>query len=50
MTTVAVGVLGFLVMVALMLLGLPIGAVMLLLGLIGGVAAFGGGLGRAERQ
>ena len=41
MTTVAVGVLGFLVMVALMLLGLPIGAVMLLLGLIGGVAAFG---------
>ena len=41
MTTIAVGITGFVVMVALMLLGLPIGAVMLLLGLIGGMAAFG---------
>ena len=41
MSTVAVGIVGFVVMVGLMLLGLPIGAVMLLLGLIGGVMAFG---------
>lgn len=41
MSTVAVGITGFLVMVGLMLLGMPIAAVMLLLGLVGGVAAFG---------
>ena len=41
MTTVAVGITGFITMVVLMLLGLPIGAVMLLLGLVGGMAAFG---------
>ncbi len=41
MSTVAVGISGFIVMVGLMLLGLPIAAVMLLLGLVGGVMAFG---------
>jgi C4-dicarboxylate transporter, DctM subunit len=41
MSTVAVGITGFFVMVGLMLLGLPIAAVMLLLGLFGGVMAFG---------
>lgn len=41
MSTVAVGLTGFLLMVGMMLLGLPIAAVMLLLGLVGGVMAFG---------
>ena len=41
MSMVAVGVVGFLVMVGLMLLGLPIAAVMLLTGLAGGMMAFG---------
>jgi len=41
MSMVAVGITGFLVMVGLMLLGLPIAAVMLLLGLGGGMLAFG---------
>lgn len=41
MSVVAVGILGFLVMVVLMLIGLPIAAVMLLLGLVGGMMAFG---------
>ncbi len=41
MSMVAVGITGFLVMVGLMLLGLPIGAVMLLVGLSGGMMAFG---------
>jgi tripartite ATP-independent transporter DctM subunit len=41
MSMVAVGITGFLVMVGLMLLGLPIGAVMLLVGLAGGMMAFG---------
>lgn len=41
MTLVTVGVLGFLTMVALMLIGMPIGAVMLLLGLVGGMSAYG---------
>lgn len=41
MSMVAVGIVGFLVMVGLMLLGLPIGAVMLLVGLAGGMMAFG---------
>ncbi len=41
MSLIAVGVAGFLVMVVLMLLGLPIAAVMLLLGLGGGMIAFG---------
>jgi C4-dicarboxylate transporter, DctM subunit len=41
MSTVTVGITGFLVMVVLMLVGMPIGAVMLLLGLTGGMMAFG---------
>jgi tripartite ATP-independent transporter DctM subunit len=41
MSTLAVGITGFVAMVALMLLGLPIGAVMLLLGLVGGMMAHG---------
>jgi C4-dicarboxylate transporter, DctM subunit len=41
MSTVAIGIIGFLTMVILMLLGLPIAAVMLLLGMVGGVMAFG---------
>ena len=41
MSMVAVGITGFLVMVGLMLIGLPIGAVMLLVGLIGGMMAYG---------
>jgi C4-dicarboxylate transporter, DctM subunit len=41
MSAVAVGLLGFAVMLALMLMGLPIGAVMLLVGLTGGMLAFG---------
>jgi tripartite ATP-independent transporter DctM subunit len=38
---IAAGGVGFVAMVALMLLGLPIAAVMLLLGLVGGMLAFG---------
>lgn len=41
MSMVAVGLIGFVVMVGAMLLGLPIAAVMLLLGLVGGMMAFG---------
>jgi tripartite ATP-independent transporter DctM subunit len=41
MSMVAVGVTGFFIMVAAMLIGLPIAAVMLLLGLTGGMMAFG---------
>ena len=41
MSAVATGVVGFLVMVAMMLLGLPIAAVMMLLGLVTGYMAFG---------
>ena len=41
MSMVAVGITGFLVMVGLMLIGLPIGAVMLLVGLVGGMMAYG---------
>jgi C4-dicarboxylate transporter, DctM subunit len=41
MSMVLVGLTGFFVMLALMLLGLPIGAVMLLVGLTGGMLAFG---------
>jgi tripartite ATP-independent transporter DctM subunit len=41
MSAVAAGITGFLIMLALMLLGLPIGAVMLLVGLAGGMMAFG---------
>jgi len=41
MSMVAVGITGFLVMVGLMLVGLPIGAVMLLVGLAGGMMAYG---------
>jgi tripartite ATP-independent transporter DctM subunit len=41
MSTVAVGVTGFFVMVGLMLLGLPIATVMLLLGITAGMMAFG---------
>jgi tripartite ATP-independent transporter DctM subunit len=41
MSMVAVGVVGFLAMVGLMLIGLPIGAVMLLVGLTGGMMAYG---------
>jgi C4-dicarboxylate transporter, DctM subunit len=41
MSMVTVGIAGFLIMVGLMLLGLPIAAVMLLLGLVGGMMAFG---------
>ncbi|WP_284178497.1 TRAP transporter large permease [Rhabdaerophilum sp. SD176] len=41
MSTVAVGIVGFLAMVGLMLVGMPIAAVMLLLGLAGGVMAYG---------
>ena len=40
MSGVEAGIIGFLVMVALMLIGLPIAAVMLLLGLVGGILAF----------
>jgi C4-dicarboxylate transporter DctM subunit len=38
---ISVGIIGFLTMVGLMLVGLPIAAVMLLLGLVGGMLAFG---------
>ena len=41
MSAAAVGLTGFAVMVGLMLVGMPIGAVMLLLGLVGGMLAFG---------
>ncbi len=41
MSSVAVGIVGFLVMVGLMLFGMPIAAVMLLLGLVGGMMAYG---------
>ncbi len=41
MSMITVGVLGFAVMLVLMLIGMPIGAVMLLLGLAGGMMAFG---------
>ncbi len=41
MSLVAVGVVSFLVMIGLMLLGMPIAAVMLLLGLVGGMSAYG---------
>jgi C4-dicarboxylate transporter, DctM subunit len=41
MGMVAVGLTGFLVMLGLMLIGMPIGAVMLLVGLTGGMMAFG---------
>ncbi len=41
MSMVAVGMTGFFIMVGLMLVGLPIGAVMLLVGLVGGMMAFG---------
>jgi C4-dicarboxylate transporter DctM subunit len=41
MSTVAVGVTGFVAMVGLMLIGLPIAAVMLLVALVGGMMAFG---------
>lgn len=41
MSTVAVGIMGFVLMVGLMLLGVPIAAVMLLLGLVGGMLTFG---------
>jgi C4-dicarboxylate transporter DctM subunit len=41
MSMVAVGIVGFFVMVGLMLIGLPIGAVMLLVGLAGGMMAYG---------
>jgi C4-dicarboxylate transporter DctM subunit len=41
MSMVAVGITGFFVMVGLMLIGLPIGAVMLLVGLAGGMMAYG---------
>jgi len=41
MSLVAVGIISFLVMVGLMLLGMPIAAVMMLLGLVGGMSAYG---------
>jgi C4-dicarboxylate transporter, DctM subunit len=41
MSMVAVGITGFVIMVGLMLVGLPIGAVMLLVGVAGGMMAFG---------
>src|SRR6266705_3954599 len=41
MSMISVGIIGFIVMVGLMLVGLPIGAVMLLVGLAGGMMAFG---------
>ena len=41
MSMISVGIIGFVVMVGLMLVGLPIGAVMLLVGLAGGMMAFG---------
>jgi len=41
MSMVAVGITGFVIMVALMLVGLPIGAVMLLVGVAGGMMAYG---------
>jgi C4-dicarboxylate transporter DctM subunit len=41
MSMIAVGITGFFVMVGLMLIGLPIGAVMLLVGLAGGMMAYG---------
>jgi tripartite ATP-independent transporter DctM subunit len=43
MSGVEAGIIGFLIMVAMMLIGLPIAAVMLLLGLVGGILAFGEG-------
>ena len=43
MSAVAVGAVGFVLMVGLMLIGLPIAAVMLLLGLFGGMIAFESG-------
>lgn len=43
MTLVAVGLIGFFIMLGLMLIGLPIGAVMLLVGMTGGMLAFGSG-------
>lgn len=42
MTAAGAGLLGFVVMVGLMLLGLPIAAVMMGVGLVGGMIAFGG--------
>ncbi len=42
MSMIAVGVSGFIIMVGLMLLGLPIASVMLLVGLGGGMIAYGG--------
>ena len=41
MSMVAIGIVGFVVMVGLMLLGLPIAAVMMLVGLGGGMLAYG---------
>jgi C4-dicarboxylate transporter, DctM subunit len=41
MSMVATGITGFLVLVGVMLLGMPIGAAMLLVGLAGGMMAFG---------
>jgi C4-dicarboxylate transporter, DctM subunit len=41
MSIITVGILGFAIMLVLMLIGMPIGAVMLLLGLAGGMMAFG---------
>jgi C4-dicarboxylate transporter DctM subunit len=41
MSMVATGITGFLVLVGVMLLGMPIGAAMLLVGLAGGMTAFG---------
>jgi tripartite ATP-independent transporter DctM subunit len=41
MSLVAVGLIGFAVMLGLMLIGMPIGAVMLMVGMTGGMLAFG---------
>ncbi len=41
MSMVAVGLTGFGIMVGLMLIGMPIGAVMLLVGIVGGMMAYG---------
>jgi C4-dicarboxylate transporter, DctM subunit len=41
MGMVGIGITGFFIMVGLMLIGLPIGAVMLLVGLVGGMMAYG---------
>ena len=41
MSLVFVGVVAFLIMVGLMLLGMPIAAVMMLIGLVGGMSAYG---------